>query len=48
MTEEPVAESHAIAYSQEVGYWVTPLFQDDRLIDLWLAGDRVPLQHLGM
>lgn len=47
VTGEPVAESDAIANSQGTGYWVTPLFQDDRLIKFWLEGRAVPLQRLG-
>jgi len=47
VVDEPLAKSRAIANSQEVGYWITPLFQDDRLIELWLTGRRVPLQKLG-
>jgi hypothetical protein len=47
VTEEPVSASQAIANSQDTGYWVTPLFQDDRLIDRWLTGQAVPLQKLG-
>ncbi len=47
VVDEPLAESMAIANSQEVGYWITPLFQDDRLIELWLTGRRVTLQKLG-
>ena len=48
VVDEPVADSAAIAASQDVGYWVTPLFADDRLVDLWLRESRVPLQKLGM
>lgn len=44
VSDEPVAESRAIANSQEVGYWVSRLFQDDRLIEFWLTGREVPLQ----
>jgi len=47
VVDEPLAESEAIANSQEVGYWATPLFQDDRLIEFWLSGEQVPLQKLG-
>ena len=45
---EPLAASAAIANSQPTGYWVTPLFQDDRLIEYWLTGRPVPLRRLGM
>jgi N-acetylmuramoyl-L-alanine amidase len=44
VTDETVAESRAIANSQKVGYWVSPLFQDDRLIEYWLTSREVPLQ----
>jgi len=47
VTDEPVAESAAIANSQSTGYWVTPAFQDERLIRYWLTGTQVPLQKLG-
>jgi hypothetical protein len=42
VVEEPVVDSLAIAYSQKKGYWVSPLFQDDRLVDLWLRRAPVP------
>ncbi len=45
---EPLAESAAIASSQSTGYWVTPVFQDDRLIEYWLTGRPVAIQRLGM
>lgn len=45
---EPLATSAAILNSQPTGYWVTPLFQDDRLIGHWLTGRPVPLLRLGM
>jgi hypothetical protein len=47
VTDEKLSESSAIANSQPAGYWVTPLFQDDRLIEFWLTGKPVPLQKLG-
>jgi hypothetical protein len=47
VTDEKLSGSPAIANSQPVGYWVTPLFQDDRLIEFWLTGTPVPLQKLG-
>ena len=47
VTDEPVADSAAISNSQGTGYWVTPVFQDERLIRHWLNGTEVPLQKLG-
>ena len=34
--------SEVIESSRRRGYVVTPLFQDDRLVDLWLSGRPVP------
>jgi len=45
---EPLASSAAIRNSQAAGYWLTPLFQDARLIGYWLTGRPVPIQRLGM
>jgi hypothetical protein len=42
VVEEPVVSSLAIAYSRSKGYWVSPLFRDDRLVELWLRGAPVP------
>jgi hypothetical protein len=42
VVDEPLASSLAIANSQRKGYWVSPLFRDDRLVDLWLRGRPVP------
>src|SRR5262249_24054080 len=42
VVDEPLASSLAIANSQRKGYWVSPLFRDDRLVDLWLRGRHVP------
>ena len=36
VVDEPVVTSEAIANSQRKGYWVSPLFRDDRLVELWL------------
>lgn len=47
VTDEPLARAQAIANSQPKGYFVTPLFQDGRLLDLWLRDRAVPLQKLG-
>ncbi|MBN2494717.1 MAG: hypothetical protein JXR96_09025 [Deltaproteobacteria bacterium] len=47
VVDEPLATSRAIANSQQAGYWVTPLFQDERLVELWLSGEPVRLQKLG-
>jgi hypothetical protein len=42
VVDEPLVASLAIALSQRKGYWVSPLFQDDRLIDMWLHRQPVP------
>jgi hypothetical protein len=42
VVDEPLVDAAAIAYSP--GYVVTALFRDDRLIDYWLTGRRVPFQ----
>jgi hypothetical protein len=47
VTDELLVESTAIANSRPKGYFVTPLFQDGRLVDLWLRGQAVPFQRLG-
>jgi hypothetical protein len=47
VTSEPLATAEVIDNSRAAGYFVTPLFQDDRLIDRWLRGETVPLQRLG-
>jgi hypothetical protein len=45
VVDEPLAESQAIKNSQPVGYWVTPLFRDHRLIEFWLEGKPVPINR---
>lgn len=47
VSDELLVESVAIANSRPKGYFVTPLFQDGRLVDLWLRGQVVPFQRLG-
>ena len=42
---EPLIESPAVSASQEAGYVVSPLFQDIRLIDYWLTGNKVPFKR---
>jgi hypothetical protein len=42
VVNEPVVESMAIALSRRKGYWVSPLFQDDRIVELWLRHQPVP------
>jgi hypothetical protein len=37
-----VVSSAAIALSRRKGYWISPLFQDDRIIELWLRRQPVP------
>src|SRR5262249_40669045 len=39
---EPVASSMAIALSRSKGYWVSPLFKDDRIVEMWLRRQPVP------
>jgi hypothetical protein len=39
---EPLAAAQAIDNSRPSGYFVTPLFRDDRLIEMWLSRDTVP------
>src|SRR6188768_510957 len=36
VVSEPVVSSEAIALSRRKGYWVSPLFRDDRIVELWL------------
>jgi hypothetical protein len=47
VTDELLVDAVAIANSRPKGYFVTPLFQDARLLDLWLRGQKVPFQTLG-
>lgn len=47
VTDEPLAAAQVIANSRAAGYFVTPLLQDDRLVEHWLRGEAVPLQTLG-
>ena len=47
VTDEPLLDAAAIDNSRPEGYFVTPLFQDGRLVDLWLRGQPVPFQRLG-
>lgn len=42
VVDEPVVSSEAIANSQRKGYWISPLFRDDRLVELWLRHTPVP------
>jgi hypothetical protein len=42
VVSEPVATSMAIALSQAKGYWVSPLFRDDRIVEMWLRRQPVP------
>jgi hypothetical protein len=42
VVDEPVATSLAIALSQSKGYWVSPLFKDDRIVEMWLRHQPVP------
>jgi hypothetical protein len=47
VTVELLVDAVAIANSRPKGYFVTPLFQDARLLDMWLRGQAVPFQRLG-
>jgi len=42
VVDEPVVSSMAIALSRSKGYWISPLFRDDRLVELWLRRQPVP------
>ena len=42
VVDEPLTRSEVIELSRRRGYVVTPLFEDDRLVDLWLSGRPVP------
>ena len=42
VVNEPVVSSMAIALSRSKGYWVSPLFKDDRIIEMWLRHQPVP------
>ncbi len=42
VVNEPIVSSMAIALSRHKGYWVSPLFQDDRIIEMWLRRQPVP------
>jgi hypothetical protein len=46
VTDELLVGSAAIHASRSKGYFVTPLFQDHRLLDFWLRGKAVPFQKL--
>jgi len=45
VVDEPLEASQAILNSQPTGYWVTPIFKDDRLIEFWLEGKPVPIDR---
>ena len=42
VVREPVVTSEAIALSRRKGYWISPLFRDDRIVELWLRRQPVP------
>jgi hypothetical protein len=42
VVDEPLLRSQVIDLSRRRGYVVTPIFQDDFLIDAWLTGKPVP------
>ncbi len=41
---EPLTESPAIAFSEDAGYVVSPLFHDAYLLDFWLSGRKLPFK----
>jgi hypothetical protein len=43
VVDEPLERAAAIAASQRAGYFVSPVFQDERLAEMWLRGTKVPL-----
>ena len=47
VVDESFATAPSIIASKRAGYFVTPLFRDNRLIDMWLTGKSVPFQKLG-
>jgi len=47
VSDDPLATAEVIANSRAAGYFVTPLLQDDRLVERWLRDETVPLQTLG-
>ncbi len=47
VVNEPLATSQAIVNSRKAGYVVTPLFADERLVEMWLRGEAVPFRKLG-
>lgn len=47
VVDERLATAAAVRASRRSGYFVTPLFQDRRLIEHWLRGRAVPFQQLG-
>jgi hypothetical protein len=42
VVREPLETSFVIAASRDAGYFVSPLFRDDRILELWLTGEPVP------
>jgi hypothetical protein len=42
VVKEPVVTSEAIALSRRKGYWISPLFRDDRIVEMWLRRQPVP------
>jgi hypothetical protein len=44
VTREPLATARVIANSRAAGYFVTPVFHDDRLVEAWLRGATVALR----
>jgi hypothetical protein len=42
VVDERLSEAETIHLSENSGYVVTTLFQDERLIEHWLTGEPVP------
>lgn len=42
VVDEPVVSSAVIALSRSKGYWISPLFKDDRIVEMWLRRQPVP------
>lgn len=41
VTDEPLVDAEAIHASKKAGYFITPLFEDERLVRAWLAGTSI-------
>lgn len=41
VTDEPLVDAEAIHASRKAGYFITPLFEDERLVRAWLSGTSI-------